>query len=111
MLKACRQGILAEALKRYASASALLFQGGETNLGTDNGVLVRQGGGRRKKSLKNASFVLDRKDTLGLLDMGVTYYKQVRRCLSLLTSLGDEVWVLFAIRFIDSKGRRVLPVD
>jgi hypothetical protein len=82
MLKACRQGILAEALKRYASASALLFQGGETNLGTDNGVLGRQGGGRRKKALKNSPFVLDRKDTLGVLDMGVTYYKQVRRCLS-----------------------------
>jgi hypothetical protein len=81
MLKACRQNSCAEALKKYVAAPALFFQEGKANLGTNKGVLVRQGESR-KKCLKNSPLVFDRKDALGVFDIGLMYYKQSRRCLA-----------------------------
>jgi hypothetical protein len=81
MLKACRQHSFAKVLKTYVAAPALFFQEGKANLGTNKGVLVRQKESR-KKCLKNSPFVFDRKDALRVFDIGLMYYKPLRRCLA-----------------------------
>lgn len=82
MLRACQQSSVAEALKKYVSAPALFFREEKANLGTNKGVLVRQEGESRKKRLKKSPLIFERKDALGVFDIGRIYYKQLRGCLA-----------------------------
>jgi hypothetical protein len=82
MLKACRQDSFAEALKEHISDPAVCSQEGDANLVCNTAVLVKPEGESRKKRVKKYRFVFDRKDALGVLDIGRIGYKQLRRSLA-----------------------------